>query len=106
MKDDINSIRNFSKKRQNRALSQNGENNIFSSNDKKAIFQTAISQYNFNDLEGDQEDIDMKNDDLEALMLADKGDRLKINKHMSQRVSFVDSDTKYRQRNQSGNFIG
>jgi hypothetical protein len=33
--------------------------------------------------------------DLEMLMLAEKGDRLRINKHMSQRVSFAVSDTKY-----------
>lgn len=106
MRDDINSIRNFSKKkRENKALSQNGENNIFSSGEKKAPYNAAISQYNFNDLDGDQEDQYLENADLEALMLAEKGDRLKINKHMSQRVSFADSDTKCRQRNQSGHSL-
>lgn len=96
VKDDINSIRNISRKRGYRTLSQNGENNLFSSGNKKSQYQTAISQYNFNDLEGDQdeEDHDWYEKDLEMLMLAEKGDQLKIRPQMSQRVSFAVSDTK------------
>jgi len=97
MKDDINSIRNISRRRGHRTMSQSGENNLFSSGNKKSQYQTAISQYNFNDLDGDQEeeDQDFKFKDIEMLMLAEKGDKLKINKQMSQRVSFAVSDSKH-----------
>ena len=95
MKDDINSIRNISR-RGYRAMSQNGDNNLFSSGNKKSQYQTAISQYNFQDLDGDQEEEDQEFNfkDIEMLMLAEKGDKLKINKQMSQRVSFAVSDSK------------
>ena len=79
-------------------MSQNGDNNLFSSGNKKSQYQTAISQYNFQDLDGDQEEEDQEFNfkDIEMLMLAEKGDKLKINKQMSQRVSFAVSDSKDR----------